>query len=299
MLDKPVSGRVFFEQVIRDNLDIGRPDQVVLIFDRRLMRRGKRPTPGRFRTRVITEGVTPSLHVDYKHTRIKQYHKEGRALRTETTINDTTDFGIGKRLTNLPALREIGTHANRRLLRVQSLGHDPITGADALDTITAALTTGTGTRVPGLRLAERRSHALLQALLTFGCQTNGFTNRDLREIATALRGLKPGRSPPGKPPTTCADSKPAGSSPASRTATATPSPTTAYTPPASSPACTTDFCPPDWPSSPTTPPHPYARPPTPTTTLSETSAAQQDSPSNTNHPTQHVKLDSGFQLRRI
>ena len=34
-------------------------------------------------------GVAPSLHVDYKHSRIKQYHKEGRALRTETTINDT------------------------------------------------------------------------------------------------------------------------------------------------------------------------------------------------------------------
>ena len=44
MLDKPVAGRIFFEQVIRDNLDIGRPDQVALIFDRRLMRRGKRPT---------------------------------------------------------------------------------------------------------------------------------------------------------------------------------------------------------------------------------------------------------------
>ncbi len=192
MLDKPISGRVFFEQVIRDNLDIGRPDQVALIFDRRLMRRGKRATPGRFRTRVITEGVTPSLHVDYKHTRIKQYHKEGRALRTETTINNTTDFGIGKRLTNLPALREIGTHANRRLLRVQSLGHDPITGADALDTITGPVATVTGTRVPGLRLAQRRSHALLQALLTFGCQTNGFTNRDLRALTTELRGLPPG-----------------------------------------------------------------------------------------------------------
>ena len=93
MLDKPVSGRVFFEQVIRDNLDIGRPDQVSLVFDRRLRRRGPRPTPGRFRTRVITSGVTPSLHVDYKHTRIKQYHKDGKALRTETTINDTSDFG--------------------------------------------------------------------------------------------------------------------------------------------------------------------------------------------------------------
>ena len=192
MLDKPVAGRMFFEQVIRDNLDIGRPDQVALVFDRRLMRRGPRRTPGLFRTRVITEGVTPSLHVDYKHTRIKQYHKQGRALRTETTVNDTTDFSIGKRLTNLPALREIGFSANRRLLHVQRLGHDPITGADALDTITGAVTTATGARIPGLRLAERRSHALLQALLTFGYQTNGFTNRDLRTLTTELRGLPPG-----------------------------------------------------------------------------------------------------------
>jgi hypothetical protein len=34
MLDRPISGRVFFEHVIRDNLDAGRPDQVSLIFDR-------------------------------------------------------------------------------------------------------------------------------------------------------------------------------------------------------------------------------------------------------------------------
>jgi hypothetical protein len=144
-----------------------------------------------FRTRVITEGVTPSLYVDYKHTRIKQYHKEGQAIRTETTINDTTDFSIGKRLTNLPALREIGFSANRRLLHVQRLGHDPITGAEALDTITGAITTATGTRIPGLRLAERRSHALLQALLTFGYQTDGFANRDLRALTGQLRGLPP------------------------------------------------------------------------------------------------------------
>src|SRR6185312_15108369 len=80
----------FFEEVIRENLDIGRPTQVQLIFDRRVSRR----TPGRFRTRVITDGVVPSLHVDYKNSRIKQYHMEGRALRTETTINDTGDFGL-------------------------------------------------------------------------------------------------------------------------------------------------------------------------------------------------------------
>jgi hypothetical protein len=127
VLDRPVSGRVFFEQVIRNNLDAGRPDQVALIFDRRLKRRGRSATPGPFRTRILTEGVTPSLHVDYKHTKIKQYHKQGRALRTETTINDPRDFGIGKRLTNLPALREVGFSANRRLLGVQRLSPDPPT----------------------------------------------------------------------------------------------------------------------------------------------------------------------------
>ena len=113
--------------------------------------------------------VTPSLHVEYKTTRIKQYHKEGRALRTETTINDTWDFNIGKRLTNLPALREIGFHANRRLLGIQRLSHDPISGTpEALHTVTDPVITPNGTRVPGLRLGERRVHALLQALLMFG-----------------------------------------------------------------------------------------------------------------------------------
>jgi hypothetical protein len=94
VLDRPVSGRIFLEEVIRENLDIGRPSQVQLIFDRRVSRR----TPGRFRTRVITDGVVPSLHVDYQNSRIQQYHKQGRALRTETTINNTRDFGIGKLL---------------------------------------------------------------------------------------------------------------------------------------------------------------------------------------------------------
>ena len=97
----PTGRLLFFEQVIRENLDVGRPDKVLLIFNRRVQRN----TPGRFRTRVITRDVIPSLHIDYKITRIKQYHKEGRVLRTETTITNTRDFCIGRRLHNLPALR--------------------------------------------------------------------------------------------------------------------------------------------------------------------------------------------------
>jgi hypothetical protein len=198
MLDAPLSGRLFFEQVIRDNLDAGRPDQVSLIFDRRIFRGRRLSTPSRWRTRVITDGVTPSLHVDYKHTSIKQYHKEGRALRTETTINDTGDFEIGKRLVNLPALREIGFSANRRLLRVQRLDHDPIAGAATLHAITEPITTEAGTRVPGLRLGQQRCQALLTALLIFRLQPAGFRNADVRPLLAQLRGLQPGHVSAGQ-----------------------------------------------------------------------------------------------------
>ena len=77
MLDRPLPGRIFFDQVIHDNLAIGRPDQVGLIFGRQVRGGRRRPTPGRFRTRVITADVTPSLHVDYKNSKIKRYHKLG------------------------------------------------------------------------------------------------------------------------------------------------------------------------------------------------------------------------------
>ena len=114
MFDRPVQGRVFFEEVE----NVGRPDHVQLI------RRVTRRTPSR--CRIITEGVTPSLHVDYKHSRIKQYHKEGRALRTETVVNDTYDFGIGRRLCNLDALKRLRSQSTP-LVRPT---HDSFLGTD-------------------------------------------------------------------------------------------------------------------------------------------------------------------------
>src|SRR5664280_871900 len=198
MLDRPVSGRIFFEQVLHENLDIGRPDQIGLVFDRRIIRKGHHPTPGRFRTRVITDGVVPSLHIDYKNSKIKQYHKEGRALRTETTINDTRDFGLSKRLTNLAALRQIGFPANRRLLGVQRISHDPVRGAQAFLDLTAPLVGNDGTRIPGLRFGDVRVHALLQALLVHRLLPHGFTNRDLRIPIAPLLGKTPRTSPPGR-----------------------------------------------------------------------------------------------------
>jgi hypothetical protein len=193
VLDQPQTGRIFFEEVIRENLDLGRPDQVQLIFGRRVTRQ----TPGRFRTRVLTEGVTPSLHVDYKRSRIKQYHKEGRALRTETTINDTRDFRLGKRLKNLPALRQIGFRANRRLLDVQRISQDCALGEDAFRRVNEPVEVS-GQRASALRFADAAVQALLSALLVFRLLPWGFSSRELRDHWAPLLGKAPEALTPGQ-----------------------------------------------------------------------------------------------------
>jgi hypothetical protein len=193
VLDRPVQGRLLFEQIIRENLDLGRPDQVQLVFERRVSRR----TPGRFRTRVITDGVTPSLHVDYKHSRIKQYHKEGAALRTETTINDPADFALRKGLSNLPALRARGFAANRRLLDVECLSQDCLVGADTLEQLTRPQVVD-GQRVAGLPYFQPTVQALFQALVLFSLQPAGFANKDLRPRLAQLLGRAPNALSPGQ-----------------------------------------------------------------------------------------------------
>ena len=154
----------------------GRPDQVSLIFQRRITKR----TPGRFRTRLLTEGVSPSLHVYYKHSKIKQYFKEGRALRTETTINDSRDFGIGKRLGNLSELRRVGFAANRRLLDVQRIGSDSVLGKAEFERVHTPIEVS-GQRAGGLRFGDEKVQTLFCALLSFVLLVRGFSNRDLRE----------------------------------------------------------------------------------------------------------------------
>jgi hypothetical protein len=186
VLDRPVHGRLFFEQVIRENLDLGRPEEVQLIFNRRITRK----TPGRFRTRILTHDVTPSLNVHYKNARIKQYHKENRALRTETTINNSYDFGIGRRLHNLPKLRAIGFAANRRLLDVERLSHDCMLTEDTFQSINGPVAAGRQ-RASGLRFADPRVHPLLQALILFRQLAAGFRCADLRQHLAALSARDP------------------------------------------------------------------------------------------------------------
>ena len=183
VFDRPLSGHQFFEEVIRDHIDLGRPSSVQLIFGRRVTSR----TPGRFRTRILTSDVDPSLHLDYKRSRIKQYYKQGCALRTETTINDTRDFGIGRSLGNLSDLRTIGKEANRRLLHAQRMSQHCTISADSFQQVVLPSSVD-GQRAPALRFGDPRVMALFSSLCQFCHLPDGFTNATLHPLVAAHLG---------------------------------------------------------------------------------------------------------------
>lgn len=180
VFDRPLSGRRFFEEAIRDHIDLGRPDCIQIVFGRRVTKR----TPGRFRTRILTTGTDPSLHLDYKRSGIKQYYKHGRALRTETTINDPRDFGIGRDLSHLSDLRKIGREANRRLLDAQRTSQHCVVSAHTLQQVTLPTISG-GQPAPGLRFGDPRVMALFSSLCQFCHLPDGFTNATLRPLVAA------------------------------------------------------------------------------------------------------------------
>lgn len=184
VFDRPQSGRAFFEGLIRDHLDVGRPDQVALLFDRRVIS----TTPGPFRTRVIHRGVDPQVSCYYKSSRLKQYLKLGCALRTETVIGDTRDFGIGRlvRPQNWKALRAVGQSANRRLCETELETAFPAPDLAAVSAVTMPSTTADGLHAPALRFGDPRVTALLSALLGFAHLLAGFRNRQLTERMQSL-----------------------------------------------------------------------------------------------------------------
>jgi hypothetical protein len=184
---RPLRGREFFEQVIRENLDLGRPDRVQLVFGRRVYRN----TPSRFCTRVIQDGVQPNLHLTYKHSGVKQYFKENRALRTETTINNPLDFDVRKDLSNWMYLRELGVKINQRLLETERVSQDCLLSAESFVRVSEPTTTETGQRAPGLRFGQPRAMALFAGLSRFLPALNGFCNAELRETMQALLNVSP------------------------------------------------------------------------------------------------------------
>ena len=185
IFDRPLRGREFFEEILRDNLDLGRPDRVQLIFDRVVTKE----TPGQYRTRVIQDGVHPGLHIDYKNFDLKQYFKEGRGYRTEGTFRNPNDFGVNKGLSNLVYLQKIGREINRRLLEVERVSHNSGLSGDSIQRVVQPTVTEDGEKAPALKFGQPRVMALFLALTLFQHLIDGFHNRQLRALVVDLLGV--------------------------------------------------------------------------------------------------------------
>jgi len=187
----PRDGRLWFEHAIRTALDQGRPDRVQLVFGRRVIRKGPRPTPGVFRTRVITDGVDPSIALHYRRSKAKAYFKGGRALRIETTCNDTRDLGLGRSLVNMPELLRKMAAVNARTLAALDARAVPLAPAAAIERVVLPTRTETGGRAPALRFGDPRVMALWSALCCVALLPAGFTNAVLRALVAPLLGAPP------------------------------------------------------------------------------------------------------------
>jgi hypothetical protein len=185
VFDAPRRGRAFFDTIITDNLGIGRPSEVRLIFDRKIYKN----TKGTFRTRVVTRGTDVTVDVNYRDSRIKEYLKEGRALRIETVVNSPDDLGCQRRLHNLAELQTKARAANRRLLELQRVGQDCAISTALFERI-AQPSIEEGQRTPALRFGDPRVMALAGALCALVHAVVGFTNRSLcARVSPPLGGL--------------------------------------------------------------------------------------------------------------
>ena len=188
VFDAPRRARAFFEALVADNLDVGRPDSVELIFTGHKGRRGRLPKVEQvFKTKVVTRDTLVTVNAFYKHSRVKQYLKDGRALRIETVVNSPTDLRCLRCLQHLDELQAKGRDVNRRMLNTERVGQSCVLASPAFERVALPTLTADGRRAPALRFGGPRVMALLGASC-FALNAVGFTHRSLRAQVSQLLG---------------------------------------------------------------------------------------------------------------
>jgi hypothetical protein len=188
VFDAPRHARGFFESLVADNLDLGRPDNVELIFTGHRGHWGRPPAVEPiYKTKVVTRDTDVTVNVFFKHSRIKQYLKDGRALRIETVINAPNDLRCLRRLQHLDELQAKARDVNTRLLDTERVGQGCVLASPAFERVAQSSVTTEGRRAPALRFGDPRVMALLGALCV-SLNALGFTSRSLRAQVSRLLG---------------------------------------------------------------------------------------------------------------
>jgi hypothetical protein len=183
VFDDPRRARSFFEALVTDNIDIGRPEQVALVFARQL----RRPTRHPYRTRIFSPGTDVKIDFSYKHSRVKQYLKEGRALRIETVVNKPADLDVLARIEHLPELVTKARAVNDRVLRIERAGQDCAIEPALFERVHQPYHRE-GQRTGALRFGDHRAMALAGALCCVVHAVTGLSNKSLRGLVAGLLG---------------------------------------------------------------------------------------------------------------
>jgi hypothetical protein len=188
VFDQDCHARAFFEALLCENMDLGRPENVELLFRRgqRLGRPAAPPIGGGFRTAIDRYCQMVTVNVFYKNSRVKQYLKDGVALRIETVINSPDDLGCRRMLPNLPELQAKARAINDRLLHTEIAGQGTVLVSPVIERITRPTVTGDGRKAPALRFGDLRVQALAGATAAMLFTVTGITNRSLRALMTGL-----------------------------------------------------------------------------------------------------------------
>ena len=184
VFDDPRRARVFFESLVADNVGIGRPSEVAMVFARQVRKTTKEP----FRGRIFSSGTEVKMDFAYKHSRVKQYLKEGRALRIETVINKPWDLCIRSRLEHLPELVAKAREVNARVLIIERAGQGCAIGNALFERIHQPYARE-GQRTGAFRFGDVRAMALAGALCYLIHAVSGFTNKSLRGLVGGLLGV--------------------------------------------------------------------------------------------------------------
>jgi hypothetical protein len=180
----PRHARSFFEALAADNLDLGRPDNMEIIFNRQI----RCTTRGVFKTVIDRDNDGIVVNAFYRHSRIKYYLKDHRALRVETVINDTHDIGLLRRIEHFDKVVATARDANHRLLDTIRVGQGCVLASPAIERLARPTLTGQGRRAPAIRFGDPRVMALAGALCLSLFAVTGITNKSLRACVARLLG---------------------------------------------------------------------------------------------------------------
>ena len=181
--------RALFQRACELGVLVGGANRTTHLFGRRINRRYQ----GKLQTVLDQRDAGhPVLRWYYQTSFAKQYVRgdqhNDRILRNETCSNDTRHFGVGRRLENLPLLRERLAATNERCLAQQAELLASAVDTGQLAALAAPTLVGQR-RIPGLKLHDDRVIRVLETLLHPGGFIRDWTTRELHTRVVARHRL--------------------------------------------------------------------------------------------------------------